>query len=738
MKKKIWGAYGFLCAVLLLMAASSFLRKRVTYEMGVNLHVTEGEVKEATLGKPLALSRGVYEVTVEYQAEGTENTIFAKSDTRPGKVGSDAILLERGKTEESFQVWVSADVPDVTIRTAYQGYNGFSVSKVTVKESIQGRRRELAQAVLFCLALGIFLRFFGPGGRLDTREKRRTGYQLLVTVFLASIPLLSRGVYIGHDSGFHFLRTEGVWQGLASGQLPVRIQPNWLHGYGYPVSLFYGDALLYVPGVFRMLGFSVQEVYEGYVLAVNGFTAALTFYCLKRILGDVRMASLGSFLYTLSAYRLADVYTRAALGEYSAMAFLPLVLYGFWSIFSDYSGKKNWMALAMGFTGLLETHMLSTEMAAMLAGVLCLVMIRRIFQKETFLALIKAVVLALLLNLWFLIPFLDEMLHEKMNITVGILSGSGIQENGLTVGELFRIWQHGTGIWPNGIQGELPLGIGLAMQLAFLILALTLIVCRRDKEERKLLALNLGFALLTLYGATKYFPWDFLENAGFHFLSTLQFPWRLLGMGTLSLTVGVCAALAYLKKQGRQKLVRLCTGLLVTFTLLGSGYTLFTFMETAEVEECHEERDATYYVSGGEYLPADIELDEEEAFHPLEPRGNGVEIESFQKQYNKIRVTCKNTESEETVLEVPILLYKGYKAWDAETKEEFQMLRTDLGMTGIMLPADYEGTIRMEFLAPLWWNVSEIVSLCAWIGVLVYYMGKKRKRPGSDGSSAPA
>lgn len=56
-----------------------------------------------------------------------------------------------------------------------------------------------------------------------------------------------------------------------------------------------------------------------------------------------------------------------------------------------------------------------------------------------------------------------------------------------------------------------------------------------------------------------------------------------------------------------------------------------------------------------------------------------MEIESFQKQYNKIRVTCKNTESEETVLEVPILLYKGYKAWDAETKEEFQMLRTDLG-----------------------------------------------------------
>ncbi len=729
MKKKIWGAYGFLCAGLLLFMASGFLRERKTYEMGVSFHVTEGEAGEAKLCEPISLSRGVYQVTVEYQAEGTENTIFAESDARPGKVGSDKIQLERGKTEESFWVWVSGTVSDLTIQTAYPGYHAFSVSKVIVTETIQGRTRDLALAVLFCMALGMLLWFFGPAGRLDTREKRRTAYWLLGTIFLASIPLFPRGVYIGHDSGFHFLRIEGVYQGLASGQLPVRIQPNWLHGYGYPVSIFYGDALLYLPGAFRMLGFSIQEVYEGYVFAINGFTAALTFYCLKRMLKDARIASLGSFLYTLSAYRLADVYTRAALGEYSAMAFLPLALYGFWSIFSDYSEKKNWMALALGFTGLLETHMLSTEMAAMLAGVFCLIMIRRVFQKETFLALIKAVAMAALLNLWFLIPFLDEMLHEKMKITAGILSGGGIQKNGVTVGELFRVWQHGTGIWPDGTQGELPLGIGLAMQLAFLILALTLIACRRDKEERKLLTLNLGFALLALYGATKYFPWDFLENAGLHFLSTLQFPWRLLGMGTLSLTVGACAALTYLKKQGRKKLVQLCTGLLVTFTLLGSGYTLFTYMETAEVEECHEERDAPYYVSGGEYLPADVELDDEEAFHPLEPRGTGVEVESFWKEYNKIRVTCKNTGSEETVLEVPILLYKGYKAWDAETREEFSMLRTELGMTGIMLPAGYEGTVRMEFLAPPWWNLSEVVSLCAWIGVGIYYKRKKHKLP---------
>ncbi|MEI3525684.1 MAG: hypothetical protein V8Q27_05780 [Eubacteriales bacterium] len=69
--------------------------------MGVNLHVTEGEVKEATLGKLLALSRGVYEVTVEYQAEGTENTVSAKSIIPPGKSGFRCDPAGTGKTEEA-------------------------------------------------------------------------------------------------------------------------------------------------------------------------------------------------------------------------------------------------------------------------------------------------------------------------------------------------------------------------------------------------------------------------------------------------------------------------------------------------------------------------------------------------------------------------------------------------------------------------------------------------------------
>lgn len=84
-------------------------------------------------------------------------------------------------------------------------------------------------------------------------------------------------------------------------------------------------------------------------------------------------------------------------------------------------------------------------------------------------------------------------------------------------------------------------------------------------------------------------------------------------------------------------------------------------MQERETESCYEERDAVYYVSGGEYLPSDVEF-AENAFHPQEPLGEGIQIGSWEKGCLDITVTCENTLDKESMLEVPILLYRGYEA----------------------------------------------------------------------------
>lgn len=150
-------------------------------------------------------------------------------------------------------------------------------------------------------------------------------------------------------------------------------------------------------------------------------------------------------------------------------------------------------------------------------------------------------------------------------------------------------------------------------------------------------------------------------------------------------------------------------GIILLASVLSSGYMMVTFMETAKAENCYEQREATYYVSGGEYLPADIVFSED-AFHPLAPTGIDVQIGMYEKLYNKVTVACKNELDEENVVCVPILLYRGYRAFDVATKENFPMLRMENGMTGIMLPPGYQGTVCMRFQEPFFWRISEMVS----------------------------
>ena len=113
------------------------------------------------------------------------------------------------------------------------------------------------------------------------------------------------------------------------------MDPDLLAGRGYPFSLMYADLLLYPAALLRILGFSLQTVYKLYVAAVTLATALLTRYVLRRMLKSESLALVGTALYVLSFYRLTNVFVRASVGEYSAMLFLPLVIYGLWRIYTQ-------------------------------------------------------------------------------------------------------------------------------------------------------------------------------------------------------------------------------------------------------------------------------------------------------------------------------------------------------------------------------------------------------------------
>ena len=124
-------------------------------------------------------------------------------------------------------------------------------------------------------------------------------------------------------------------------------------------------------------------------------------------------------------------------------------------------------------------------------------------------------------------------------------------------------------------------------------------------------------------------------------------------------------------------------------------------------------------MANGEFMPSDVVFSED-AFHPVEPLAANMEIYDYEKRYNKVTIACRNMLDKENILQVPILLYRGYQAYDVNTKEKFPLLRTETGMTGIGLPAGYEGRLCMEFKEPLFWRLADCISAVALLTLLLW------------------
>lgn len=101
---------------------------------------------------------------------------------------------------------------------------------------------------------------------------------------------------IGHDLHFHLYRIQGIADALAKGDFPVRMQYTQLYGYGYPVSICYGDLFLYFPALLVLLGVPVLCAYTIFALVVNVATAVITYRCLRRIFSVRSIAVAGCAL----------------------------------------------------------------------------------------------------------------------------------------------------------------------------------------------------------------------------------------------------------------------------------------------------------------------------------------------------------------------------------------------------------------------------------------------------------
>lgn len=695
------------------------------------------------LGQRFHLDAGTYTVRIAYTAGRGEDGFVLwdeKFDSQTVLFGT--AVLSKGKNTEDCELWVLRDTDSAVAVFINSGDEGFQLHEF----SVEGNRAD-SRILLFLLLtaagavnLLVFVRMYDRKYGIALTTKCVWG-ALFITWLFSCLPCFVDYNLWGDDWGFHLLRVEGLISGLQDGQFPVRIQGNWLRGYGYAVSVFYSDLFLVIPMIFRLIGFPVSLSWNMFLIVINGATLLIAYHCLKRCFRSAPIGAVATILYTLSAYRLYNLYSRAAMGEVMAMAFLPVVFYGFYLIFTadgetaEYD--RGWWITAVGLTGVIQTHVLTCEMLAFCIAALCLVMIKRVLRRGVFLALCKAAAMTLLLNLWYLLPFADYLLTGKFNV--------GHAET-MTIKSV-RDWA----IWPShplflfyggGTRGNVRVGMNwtgtysigaalLAAGLIWLYLEFVGDMKRSRFAGRGLGRLMFGYTVFFLVIATYYIPWDRLQNMGGiveTLVLSLQFPYRFLALACLTAAVLAGVLLVYMKGAGSG----LCRGvgaLLVGIAFFFSAYQLNQLMVSHGFAQVYNKKSmGSTYLSNAEYLPYGADIGQMQPDRLL--TDENTKIESYEKGQYTLRTKIGLTNSgKDGYVELPLLYYRGYAAQVTETGQRLAVTEGSNSAVRIEIPPGLTGTVQIWFSEPWHWRAAELVSLAALLYMAVRLTAGRRNAP---------
>lgn len=695
---------------------------------GTIWRITEEKLAKSTslemlAGPHIRLPKGSYSAAIVYQTEVQGACCLLSNSGMSGRSGlkADDVLLEPEKNRKTFRFEATEDIEDFEMKLMYGGSGGFEVREILIWENRMQDVRKLAYLCLVFLAVDSIL-FAG-----DLFRWRRMELCLLsAAIVLVCLPELVAGFYYGHDIGFHLLRIEGIAEALRLGNFPARVHALCLDGYGYPLSIYYGDLFLYFPALLRIAGFSVMDAYKMYLFAINAATVLVSYLCFQKIFRVRSVAFLGMLAYVTNAYRMVDLYVRAAVGEYTAMLAFPILALALYRIYetdeTDWKAyRKNAWLLAIGMSGLLASHMLSTEMAVFVLALLCVILYKKTFRRNTICVYLLAVAETGLLSAYFLVPFLDYWKNVSVNITDTIQNaGARIQDCGAYIGQYFAFFENVRGSGSETIVGRMQLTPGLVLMAALLAAGGLLVA----GVKRRRVAFYAALSVFFLWLSSNLFPWDFLVSRVwlFRLLAQVQFPWRYIGIAVLFLTLLLCELLLWVRESHGEMYKACCMAIGICAVLMVSYMTGDIYDGITETD-CMDNYDTasldTMAIGGGEYLRTRTNCAE------FDGRIKGTHLKTIElrrREGLEIELYCE-TDGTEAVVEVPLLHYKGYHVYD-ETGHTYAVTDGANDTVCFVLPADFAGRVTVSFKEPMTWRLAEVVSLLTVTGILIANLRK--------------
>ena len=699
---------------------------------------------EVIKGPYLNLKPDSYTLLMDYEVDEEQPCRLLSFENHHSLKGNSFILYPQ-KTKLSYDFYCVSASKGINVLFLYSG-NG----SILLKSAAVIKNNHNLQILLFLwiiLAVGFDLIVFSN----SWIKKHKVTIMTIISIsFLSSIPLLTEGLYSGHDYYFHQMRIEGIMRGLLNGEFPVRIESSFNSGYGYPVSVFYGSSLLYIAALFRIIGFSVTSSFKLFIIFINLLTSLITYLCCRCIFKKKETAYLVSAIYVLSSYRLVDIFVRSAVGEYSSFVFFPLIALSVWKIYTmdvnDSHYYSSIIPLTVGMLGLSYNHLLSLEIAGVILVCLALLFYKKTFRKKTLLVYIFSFILFLIGAAAFYIPFIDYYINS--DILVKHYGIGYIQFKGAWFGEYFAAFKNPTGFAEISSTGRLSLTPGLPLIIGLFAAVYLIINKKADNVIKKLTLFSIG----CLYLSSTAFPWNSVAEIPFlgTVLTKIQFPFRYLGIAILFLSLLSGQVLDLCADSGRINyrffltacfiVLLACTCQFTSAFLENTSqkiyfdteelpqYTFYQFQTREEDKKDKEDKDEKdedkYFCGGAEYNL--IGSHRPDPIHSLSTENATAEIVSERG----ISMTIQVNADANAFVEIPRFNYLYYSVTDEQGKS-FPIKNGYNNRIRISISEPYKGILHISFKEPWYWKLSEVISSLFFVltAVILLVNRKKGKNP---------
>ena len=689
----------FLCLFLWItgiLDRATVWEPELEYEGGdASFSLAEGDIYGRVSGGPYCdLAPGTY--LLRWETEGDGENRIQLTNTNDARMEPDEIVIPTGtaRGETEFRILDSAHSFSISVEFTAGSY--FNIRRIRLNSPIW-RDNTLTACLLLCFA-GALL--FVRSGR---RWKPDTDGRLIIlglSVLIVSAPCFHRNSVVGYDVQFHAARIMNLADALSGGQIPPRIGGFSYNGYGAATSVFYPDLFL-LPWVFAVLaGASMPWVLNSLMLATN-IAAVISMYAAsKRLFSDSVCAINAAVLYAFSLYRLRDAYTGFMLGETLAMAFFPLVIWGFWELF--FGDASRWDISAIAALLMINTHVLTAALCVCLGLILFLFRLPVLAKESTRRhSILKTLAVILALSLWRIVPMIDLWLSgvNSQNAQFGFASSAR---------EIRDV-----------LSGRGYVGFGLLFGVAAALLSLPR---ETDLGKRRLIVLCLAGGGVAAWMGTKVFPWSTVSGLTHGTVEILQFPWRLFlfPAALLSLSGGWGLSVQF----GGHRVTALCVLMMAAFAAapylndIAEGKYEYDIGGQSSRYIIREGHGANPYMIFPEYQIAGTNVQDTRSRETV-VSGN-VKLAGYKKQGTQIdtRIRAERGGS----VSFPLFGFKGYEVCLGETRMPYRLGENN--RLTVDIPAGTDAPLTVRWKTPPLWRLADVISL---LSLLMLFAIRRRE-----------